>query len=189
MVDPHRLRTQLGKSRGHQRGTLLAVSGELRVRLRGGSHGRRHARPASVLGFGSQPSCSPHLPSSPPPLRSGARPPSHARVRLAAKLLASPPELAAAASQRRSPTSHARVRLAAKLLTSPPELAAAASQRRSPSFRLARENIPPSGCRAAPRRDVLRFPAGRVRPARRMVDEPGGESLRRVARYCASVVR
>ena len=44
----------------------------------------------------------------------------------------------------------------------------------------------PCGAR---RRDVLRFPAGRVRPARRMVDEPGGEWKRRVALCCASVVR
>ena len=31
------------------------------------------------LGFVSQTSCSTHLPSSPPPLRSGARPPGHPR--------------------------------------------------------------------------------------------------------------
>ena len=37
-------------------------------------------RPPRYVGLGSQPSCSPLLPSSPPPLRSGARPPRSAAV-------------------------------------------------------------------------------------------------------------
>ena len=39
----------MGTSRGHQRGTPMAVSGEIRVRLREESHGRRHAGVAALL--------------------------------------------------------------------------------------------------------------------------------------------
>ena len=58
--------------------------------------------PAASVGFGSQPSCSPHLPSSPPPLRSGARPPA-ASAGSARNQVARLTYQRAAAAQRRSP--------------------------------------------------------------------------------------
>ena len=66
--------------------------------------------------------------------------------------------------------------------------ASAATVRRRRRHARTREH-PVDGCREVRQRDVLRFPAGRCSPARRMVDEPGGEWKARERLICASVVR